>query len=32
VGALTVPLRLKAQPGRYIRTNEQEIAFALEVN
>lgn len=30
VGALTVPLRLK--PGRYIRTNEQEIAFVLEVN
>jgi hypothetical protein len=32
VGALTVPLRLKAQPGRYIRTNEQEIAFVIEVN
>ncbi len=31
VGALSVPLRLKAQPGRYIRTNEQEIVFALEV-
>jgi len=31
VGALSVPLRLKSQPGRYIRTNEQEIAFALEV-
>ncbi|HEX4949925.1 MAG TPA: hypothetical protein VFZ34_24880 [Blastocatellia bacterium] len=31
VGALSVPLRLKSQPGRYIRTNEQEIAFVLEV-
>jgi hypothetical protein len=31
VGALSVPLRLKSQPGRYIRTNEQEIVFALEV-
>jgi hypothetical protein len=30
VGALHVPLRLKSQPGRYIRTNEQEIAFVLE--
>ena len=30
VGALSVPLRLKPQPGRYIRTNEQEIAFVLE--
>jgi hypothetical protein len=29
VGALTVPLQLKAQPGRYIRTNEQEIIFVL---
>jgi hypothetical protein len=32
VGALSVPLRLKAQPGRYIRSNEQEIAFVLEIN
>ncbi len=31
VGALSVPLRLKSQPGRYIRTNEQEIVFVLEV-
>lgn len=31
VGVVTVPLRLKSQPGRYIRTNEQEIVFALEV-
>jgi hypothetical protein len=31
VAALSVPLRLMAQPGRYIRTNEQEIVFALEV-
>jgi hypothetical protein len=31
VGALSVPLHLKAQPGRYIRTNEQEIVFTLEV-
>jgi hypothetical protein len=31
VGALHVPLRLKSQPGRYIRTNEQEIVFVLEV-
>jgi hypothetical protein len=30
VGALSVPLRLKSEQGRYIRTNEQEIAFALE--
>jgi hypothetical protein len=30
VGALSVPLRLKSQPGRYIRTNEQEIVFVLE--
>jgi len=31
VGVLSVPLRLRAQSGRYIRTNEQEIVFALEV-
>lgn len=30
VGALSVPLRLKSQAGRYIRTNEQEITFVLE--
>ena len=29
VGALSVPLRLKAQPGRYIRTGEQEIVFTI---
>ncbi|MGH9844622.1 MAG: hypothetical protein ACREEM_38365 [Blastocatellia bacterium] len=32
VGALSVPLRLKAQPGRYVRPNEQEIVFVLAVN
>jgi hypothetical protein len=32
VGTLTVPLQLKAQPGRYIRTNEQEIVFVLTAN
>ncbi|MGE0128302.1 MAG: hypothetical protein AB7U82_09505 [Blastocatellales bacterium] len=31
VGALSVPLRLKPQPGRSIRANEQEIVFVLEV-
>ena len=31
VGALTVPLRLKAQKGRYVRPNEQEILFRLNV-
>ena len=31
VGALSVPLRLKAQPGRYIRTGEQEIVFTITV-
>lgn len=31
VGALSVPLQLKSQAGRYIRTNEQEIVFVLEV-
>ncbi|MFN0084632.1 MAG: hypothetical protein ACKVX9_04525 [Blastocatellia bacterium] len=31
VGALSVPLRLKSQPNRYIRTNEQEIVYVLEV-
>jgi hypothetical protein len=29
VGALSVPLRLKAQPGRYVRPSEQEITFRL---
>ena len=29
VGALSVPLDLKSQPGRYVRPNEQEIAFTL---
>jgi hypothetical protein len=29
VGALTVPLRLKSQAGRYVRPNEQEILFRL---
>jgi hypothetical protein len=32
VGALTVPLQLKAQPGRYIRSKEQEIMFVLTAN
>jgi hypothetical protein len=32
VGALSVPLNLKAQPGRYIRPGEQEILFALQSN
>jgi hypothetical protein len=32
VGALSVPLRLKSQPGRYIRTGEQEISFVLHAN
>jgi hypothetical protein len=31
VGALRVPLRLKSQPGRYIRTGEQEIVFTIAV-
>jgi hypothetical protein len=30
VGALSVPLNLKSQPGRYIRTGEQEISFVLQ--
>lgn len=29
VGALSVPLRLKAQAGKYVRPNEQEIVFTL---
>ena len=29
VGALSVPLHLKSQPGRYVRRNEQEITFTL---
>jgi hypothetical protein len=32
VGALSVPLRLKARPGHYIRANEQEISFTLSIN
>jgi hypothetical protein len=32
VGALIVPLRLKSQPGRYVRANEQEILFRLAAN
>jgi len=32
VGALSVPLRLKAVPGRYVRHAEQEIQFVVEVN
>jgi hypothetical protein len=32
VGALSVPLRLKAQPGKYVRANEQEIMFRLSAN
>src|SRR5205823_9933019 len=29
VGALSVPLRLKSVPGRYVRPHEQEIAFSI---
>lgn len=29
VAALSVPLRLKSCPGKYVRPNEQEISFAL---
>jgi hypothetical protein len=32
VGALSVPLRLKAQPGKYVRPKEQEITFRLTAN
>jgi len=32
VGVLTVPLRLKSQPGHYVRPNEQEISFVLQAN
>jgi hypothetical protein len=32
VGALSVPLRLKAVPGHYVRPGEQEIRFVVEVN
>ncbi len=32
VAALSVPLRLKVQPGRYVRPREQEIVFVLEAN
>jgi hypothetical protein len=31
VGALSVPLRLKAKPGHYMRPHEQEIEFVLAV-
>ncbi len=31
VGALSMPLRLKTQPGHYIRPNEQDIRFVLNV-
>jgi hypothetical protein len=31
VGALSVPLSLKAQPGHYIRLGEQEIVFTVTV-
>lgn len=32
VGALSVPLRLKARPGHYVRPHEQEIVFTLTAN
>jgi len=32
VGALSVPLRLKSRPGHYVRANEQEISFILNVD
>ncbi len=32
VGALSVPLKQKARPGRHIRPNEQEIGFVLKVD
>ena len=32
VGILSVPLRLKAQEGRYVRPGEQEISFTLRVD
>ena len=31
VGALSYSVKLKPQPGKYIRANEQEITFVLEV-
>ena len=31
VGRLTVPLALKARPGKYVRANELELAFRLRV-
>jgi hypothetical protein len=31
VAALTVPLRLKSQQGKYVRPNEQEIVFRVSV-
>lgn len=32
VGALQTPLRLKPETAKYVRPNEQEITFVLEVN
>lgn len=32
VGALSIPLQLKSQPGRYIRSGEQEVNFKLSVS
>lgn len=32
VGALSAPLRLKYQPGHFVRPGEQEISFVLEAN
>ena len=32
VSALSVPLRQKAQPGKHIRSNEQEISFVLQAH
>jgi len=30
VGRLTVPLKLRTKPGKYVRPNDQEIAFLLK--
>jgi len=32
VAAVSVPLKLKSQPGRYVRANEQEIIFRLSTS
>ena len=32
VGRLSVPLRMKAKPGHYVRPDEQEIAFTVTVD